>query len=342
MKSKKIVRSLEDILAVIPVSFGFHPESSVVMIASGPDKACFQARIDMEMATEGILDLSEMLVEAAIQNKRTNVIFLFYTEDAELAEEHALQCMLAATRFGLQVLSAVRVDEKRYYPLRAMEPDAASEEPEGRPYDNSEHPFTLQAIYDGQVIHANRAERAAELTRYDAAAAKLVGKAMRALRKNRGRGSAGGLEQALWLQERLRRFAADPEPLDPTDAARVLDLIRSIPFRDLAWLEITDNRQIWQHLWLDLTQRASLLPDAERVAPAALLAFAAWQAGDGALAWCGVELCLGLEKDYHLAELVSDALNSALPPTAWVPPSDTERAHFIETHFSKHPDASAS
>jgi len=342
MTLKKIVRSLDDILAVIPVSFGFQPENSVVMIASGTDKACFQARIDMEVSPEGILDLTEMLVEAAVQNQRTKLIFLFYTDDAELAEEHARQCLAVSTRFGLEVLSVVRVDEERCYPLRAMDPVMADQEPEGRPYDNSGHPFTLQAAFDGQVIHGSRAERAAELTQYDADQAKLLRKSMRELRREKRKHSVGEMEQALWLQERLRRFGADPEPLDAADAARVLDLIRVIPFRDVAWLEITDHRQVWQHLWLDLTQRASLLSDTDRVAPAALLAFAAWQAGDGALAWCGVEHFLGLENDYYLAELVAEALTAALPPSSWIPPTDAERATFAESWFSNSPDASAS
>ena len=49
-------------------------------------------------------------------------------------------------------------------------------------------------------------------------------------------------------------------------------------------------------------------------APAALLAFAAWQAGDGALAWCAVDRCLEADPDYSLAGLVAELLTAAVPP----------------------------
>jgi hypothetical protein len=58
------------------------------------------------------------------------------------------------------------------------------------------------------------------------------------------------------------------------------------------------------------------------VAPAAgLLAFAAWLSGDGALAWCAVERSLGADPDHTLAKLVARALEEAIPPTEWSPPS---------------------
>ena len=58
----------------------------------------------------------------------------------------------------------------------------------------------------------------------------------------------------------------------------------------------------------------------ELVAPAAgLLAFAAWLAGDGALAWCAVDRSLRSDPDHTLAQLVAQALEGAVPPSAWRP-----------------------
>ena len=48
--------------------------------------------------------------------------------------------------------------------------------------------------------------------------------------------------------------------------------------------------------------------------PASLLAFAAWQHGDGALAWCAIDRCLEVDPDYSLAHYVAEVLNHAVPP----------------------------
>ena len=50
--------------------------------------------------------------------------------------------------------------------------------------------------------------------------------------------------------------------------------------------------------------------------PAALLAFTAWQAGDGALASIAIERALEADPEYSMALLVADALHAGLPPSA--------------------------
>ena len=51
----------------------------------------------------------------------------------------------------------------------------------------------------------------------------------------------------------------------------------------------------------------------------AVLAFAAWLAGHGAMAWCAVERARAQEPSNVLAGLVAQALEEALPPSSWVP-----------------------
>jgi hypothetical protein len=69
-------------------------------------------------------------------------------------------------------------------------------------------------------------------------------------------------------------------------------------------------------LWRDVVRRAPLDLLA---APAALLGFAAWLSGDGALAWCAVDRCRQAEPGYSLAGLLADALAGAVPPSSWRP-----------------------
>jgi hypothetical protein len=53
-------------------------------------------------------------------------------------------------------------------------------------------------------------------------------------------------------------------------------------------------------------------------APASLLAFAAWQAGDGALGCIAVERALSDTPNYSMALLIGDALRAGLPPSVAV------------------------
>ncbi|MDO9397739.1 MAG: DUF4192 family protein, partial [Herbiconiux sp.] len=62
----------------------------------------------------------------------------------------------------------------------------------------------------------------------------------------------------------------------------------------------------------DVARRA---PDDLLPAAAALLAWAAWQAGDGALAWCALDRCEQADPGYGLAALLAEALERAVPPS---------------------------
>ena len=55
-----------------------------------------------------------------------------------------------------------------------------------------------------------------------------------------------------------------------------------------------------------------------------LLAFAAWQHGDGALAWCAIDRCLDVDPDYSMAHCVAQILTGAVPPSVWQPIPEDE------------------
>ena len=51
-------------------------------------------------------------------------------------------------------------------------------------------------------------------------------------------------------------------------------------------------------------------------APASLLAFTAWQAGEGARANIAIERALTADPDYSMAHLIGQAVDAGLPPSA--------------------------
>jgi hypothetical protein len=66
-------------------------------------------------------------------------------------------------------------------------------------------------------------------------------------------------------------------------------------------------------LWSDLTRRArpDLVP-----APAGLLAFAAWRAGEGTLATLALNRALEANPGYRMAQLLYQMVQAGLPPSA--------------------------
>ena len=60
-------------------------------------------------------------------------------------------------------------------------------------------------------------------------------------------------------------------------------------------------------------------------APASLLAFTAWQTGDGALANIALDRALADQPDYSMALLLRDILDAGTPPSAAVPPMTPEQ-----------------
>src|SRR6185437_13224559 len=84
--------------------------------------------------------------------------------------------------------------------------------------------------------------------------------------------------------------------------------------RDDAWARMDPQySEAHQLLWTTLLR---VLPTEFVPAPAALLAFVSWQAGDGALATIAIERALDADPDYTMALLIADALHAGLPPSA--------------------------
>jgi hypothetical protein len=83
--------------------------------------------------------------------------------------------------------------------------------------------------------------------------------------------------------------------------------------RDDAWARmVPEHRHAHLALWADIVRRADgpWLP-----APASLLAFTAWQAGDGTLANIALDRALAADPGYSMALLLRDILAAGVPPS---------------------------
>ena len=313
-----------DLLAAVPYTLKFHPEESLVVL--GVEGGSLSVRVDLPSSPADVAQALRDVVSALDRHAVRGVAAVAYTDDHELASRVVAEL---ARRLGrARIRMALRADGRRWYPLAGS---VVGSPAGGTPYNLSAHPFTAQAVYDGEVVLGSRDELADSLVGTDVDDLEAVARATEQAQRR----TAGAQRQPLgppspeafrahlvaegsWVRERVCRFLADRVPLTADEAGRMLAALQSIDVRDVAWSEMSRATALRHvELWRDLSRRASL----DVLAPAAaLLGFAAWLAGDGALAWCAVDRCRLADPGYRLAELLAAALVNAVPPTTWQPP----------------------
>ena len=318
------VKTPTDLLALVPYTFGFHPEDSLVLITAEAEQTC-HARADLpDRLSSGAVDVEEVselcgyVASVAGRNRARSVVLVLYTADAGLATAVHGTLVSHLDSVGCRAGLALRADNGRWWSLTPCT-DACADDccpAGGTPYDISAHAFTAQGVLEGQVTHGSREELAASLAVLDRPAlAAVEAAAGRATRRRPSRSHL--VAEGRWVEDRVRRFLGDGEPLSAADAGRLLVALVSHEVRDVAWaLMSRENAADHVTLWRDVVRRS---PE-DLVAPAAaLLGFAAWLAGDGALAWCAVDRCQDASPDYSLARTITQVLAGAMPPSSWQP-----------------------
>ncbi len=312
------LRNEDDLLALIPYTLGFTPDDSLVLVTIGRDAAPFHARIDLPDVPADLPGVVAPLVVAARRNAAANAMVVVYTEDECLAEEAADLLVDALSSGGVECLVSLRADGRRWYPLGLDHLDPRSLV--GVPYDTRDHELSSRAVLDGRVTFRNRSELAESLAVADPEEVEEVLVAHGSLEPIDDRAPLRLLAaEAAWLGEGLSRQLHGVAPFSAAEVARALRAVARQEVRDVVWCAITrEEAAAHVRVWRDVVRRS---PE-ELVAPAAgLLAFAAWLAGDGALAWCAIDRCLRSDPDHTLARLVAQALEGAVPPSAWRPPA---------------------
>lgn len=295
-------RTPEDVLAMVPVVLGFVPTESVAMLTFGAAQA-FHARVDLPARAGEIPEVVTSLLDPARSHRVRRVLLVLYGADARLCRRTATALVRAFTGAGIDVVDALRADGERWYPAVGTRPGVP---PWGVAYDVSAHPFLARAVVDGRVTYSSREDLRATLAADPAAVARVVG----ALADVHG-----SPDDALWVRELVEHHVHDATSPGAAEVARLLRAVLDTSVRDAAWGAITrESAHDHVRFWSDVVRRG---PTPLLAAPAALLAFAAWQAGHGALAWCALDRCAEADDDYPLARLVAEALQRAVPPDAW-------------------------
>ena len=257
-------------------------------------------------------------------------------------------------RAQIKLRDLVRVEDNRYWSYLCEGADCCPAE--GVPFDALAHPAAVALTTAGLPAYPDRAALSRSLAPFTGAAAEsmklateramrrgeqLVAAALRpatgnltgppasapaasaprAARRATARRAARDRAMPLFAEAGRRAardaiaiYRAGGQITEDDQIAWLSVALTDLRVRDDAWARMDpEHRDAHLRLWTDVVRRAC---PAYVPAPAALLAFTAWQSGDGALANIAIERALDADPAYSMALLLAEAIESGLPPSA--------------------------
>jgi hypothetical protein len=321
------VRSTTGLLAIVPHLLGFKPSRSLVIIGTGPpnggvivtlrydlpDPADPEA--DAAIAAHAMMILTDQAAETA---------FGIGYGPGHLVTPLADTLRDAASSSGVEIGDFLRVQGQRYWSYVCNKPDCCP--PEGKPFADSEDGYPSLAPGSGPVL-SSRDELAASVAavngdqgeamrqathRAEQRAARLLTQAPRPGRENPSRSqlAVAGIRA---VTKAIGRYREGGRAVANTEAAWLALVLQDIRVRDDAWARMDpEHREEHLRLWTDVTRRAR---HGYVAAPASLLAFVAWQSGNGGLANVALDRALADDPDYSMARLLRQVIGSGAPPS---------------------------
>jgi Domain of unknown function (DUF4192) len=315
------------LLAIVPHMVGFVPEASIVVIGTSPPRDRIRVTLRYDLPDPPGADISADLAAHAVGILGTQqlpaAVAVGYGPKA-LVTPVAEALREAAGLAGIALHDVLRVENGRYWSYlcgnEACCPAA------GVPFDASSHPASATMASAGSQVLAGRAAVAARVApvgyiaaesmrqatrRAERHVAQLLAKVRKSSRIGAARRmiAAEGLAAVGAMIARYRgggRFTSDYE------IARITVALRDLRVRDDAWARMDPaHADVHQRLWTDVVRRAQ---PGYVAPPAALLAFVAWQSGDGALANVALDRALADDPGYSMAWLLRQVISAGAPP----------------------------
>lgn len=316
---KLTLTSPADLIAATPFLLGFHPTDSVVVVGFTGRQLAFAARCDLPGPGDPPAAMAREILDVVARQHADSVAVIGY--GAAWAVDPLLLAVRGETeRRELPLKDVLRVEDGRWWSQLCEDPACCP--PEGTAIDFSAHQVSALLTMEGLAVASSREEVARQvapvggLTRTSMVQA--TGRAKQRYARMLAVHPAGAWaavvldEGTAAIQAAIRRYG-EGGALDDDELAWLSLLLDVIAVRDAAWQTITGTGQDVT-LWKDVTRRAD---PALVAAPASLLAFAAWRAGDGVLAGLAVERALRADPAYTMAHLLLRGLRKGVPPSAF-------------------------
>jgi hypothetical protein len=316
------------LLAVIPHLLGFVPEASVVVIGTSPprDRVKVTLRFDLPDPPDESLaaEIASHAADVIASQRLTAAVAVGYGPEA-LVTPVADALLDAARQAGIELRDFLRVQDGRYWSYRCG--DEACCPAEGVPFDTGTDAAAAAMASSGKEVLANRAAVAARVAPVGGSVEQSMRQATRRaerhvkqvlakVRKSSRLGAARHMIAAEGLAAVSAMVAAYRGGGGFTTDYQVAWLtvaLHDLRVRDDAWARMDPaHREAHLRMWLDVTRRAQ---PRHVAAPAALLAFVAWQSGDGALANVALDRALGDDPRYSMALLLRQVINAGTPPS---------------------------
>ena len=315
------------LLAVVPGILGFEPADSIVVLGTGQPGAEVQLTLRYDLpdpaAPRRAAAIADGVTSILTAQRITTAAAVGYGADGAVSPVAAVLRSRAAEA-GIMLTEVLRAEDNRYWSYVCSNPDCCPAD--GTPFDVADHPVTRAFAASGRRVLASRQELAATIAPADgdqaAAMRAATRKAERQIIARIGRTTRVGHRIARsrlvaavgqpMIADAIRRYRAG-DTIGPEPAAWLTVALRELRVRDDAWARmLPEHNAAHTRLWSDLTR---LAPPGYVAAPASLLAFVAWQAGDGALANVALDRALADDQRYSMARLLRRAIDSGAPPS---------------------------
>lgn len=315
------------LLAAIPGLIRFQPDHSIVVLGTGHPRGEVEITLRYDLPNpaddRAVAAVAGNVLDILAAQGMTTAAAVGYGADSEVSPVVGALRSRAAEA-GVTLTEALRVEDARYWSYVCANQECCPAD--GTPFDVTDHPVTRAFAASGLPMFASREELAATIApaggetamamrRATRAAERqvtgCVGRMARAGRRVGGRRLIAAVGQPM-VVEAIRR-CRDGEELGIEFAAWVTLALRELRVRDDAWARmLPEHGDAHARLWADLTRLAQ---PGYIAAPASLLAFVAWQQGDGALANVALDRALTDNRRYSMAKLLRRALDSGAPPS---------------------------
>jgi hypothetical protein len=318
------IGSPASLLAVVPVLLGFEPGNSMVVIGVGQPGAEVRLTLRYDLPDPGLAPAVAAHAMSVLTAQRIQTAVAVGYGPERLVSPVAAALRDCAPGAGVTVTELLRADNQRYWSYGCEDPACCP--PEGKPFDVRDDPAARAMAAGSAGVLASRdalattvapvtgaaAEQMRQVTReVEEQVARAIARAARSGRKASVRRliATVGLPA---VSEGIRRYRGGGR-LEPGEAARLTVVLRDLRVRDDAWSRMRpEHREAHTRLWTDLTRLAQ---PGYVCAPAALLAFVAWQSGNGALANVALDRALAEDANYSMAVLLRQVIDSGAPPS---------------------------